>query len=508
VTFRSILFPQDTTPPQATEAPAFFIDLNLDQIVDAITAPKEEYALTSYFYTPLLDVDSIYYRHEIMKDLEDAGLLEHIRHFAEQMRTMRKQLAQVDKLYYTLQKHRWFLSAVDVYCAAVTYLTDALGSTHLRSRGFVAFRDYLTAHVATDGFQMLLRHTKALIDDLASIEYSMLVYDNDVKVRQYESEADYSLEVTQTFAKFQQGSVKDYRVAFTESPDMNHVEAAVLEFVARLYADIFARLEAYCTANEHYVDATIRSFDREIQFYVGYLEYVSTLRRAGLKVCYPEISVNKDVYAYDSFDIALAHKLIPEHSAVVCNDFYLKGKERIFVVSGPNQGGKTTFARTFGQLHYLALIGCPVPGKDAQLFLFDNLFTHFEKEETITSLHGKLEDELFRIHDILEKATPRSIVIMNEIFTSTTLRDAIFLGRQVTDSIIRLDLLCVFVTFIDEMASLSDTIVSMVSTTVPDNPAVRTFKVVRKLADGRAYAVTIAEKYRLTYECLKERIRA
>ena len=70
----------------------------------------------------------------------------------------------------------------------------------------------------------------------------------------------------------------------------------------------------------------------------------------------------------------------------------------------------------------------------------------------------------------------------------------------------RLDLYCVWVTFIDEVAALGGKTVSMVSTVVAENPAQRTYKIVRRPADGLAYAMSIAEKYRLTYDMIKQRI--
>ncbi len=503
---RSILSDTPDDGPADAEPP-IFADLNLDQVVAAIVAGREDYDLAPLFHAPLHTVEAVHYRHQVMRDLEREPVLRAADAFAGRMGRMRQRLALARTLYYVRQQERWLLDAIKTYCHGVSTLAADLAAAELSSRGLLAFREYLLAYIESEPFATLVSDTEAREAELTDVTYLINIKGNRVRVSGYDGEADLSEEVLRTFAKFQESAVKDYRFSFSSPREMNHVEAQIVDLVARLHPDVFANLTEYCRRHRDYLDPELARFDREVQFFLSYLGFIAPLKAGGLRFCYPRVSAcSKEVAATAGFDLALASKVVSAGEAVVCNDFTLSEPERALVVSGPNQGGKTTFARMFGQLHYLGSLGLPVPAAEARLYLPDRIFTHFEREEDVANLRGKLEDELVRIREILAAATSDSLLIMNESFTSTTLSDAVLIGSEVMRQIIELDVLCVCVTFVDELASLGESTVSMMSTVVADDPAVRTFKIVRKPADGLAYAVALAQKHGLTYERLTQRV--
>jgi len=510
VTFTSILFDGAVGPPSAAaEVPDYAADLHLDDIVRAVTAGNEEHELARVFYQPLRDAEAITYRHDVFRDFEDAALLAAVRSFGQGMEVVMRRFEHASKARHPVDQERWLLGSAEVFSSAVRELNGALHRANPSSAGLSGFRDWLTRHVESATLTTLEADTRQVKAALHGVDYRLRIHGLKVTITRFRSEPDYSAEVLETFDKFRQdGERKLYDWRFDQGSDMNHVEVAILDRVARLHPDVFAGLHEYAQRHHSFLDPTIERFDREVRFYVAWLDFIERVQRGrDLRFCYPEVDdESQSVDARGTFDLALAASLVGTGQRVVPNDVELRGGERIVVVTGPNQGGKTTLARAVGQLHHLARIGVPVPGRSVRLPMVDRIFTHFERQERVEDLSSKLEDDLRRIHGILEQTTPRSLLILNESFTSTTVDDQLFIGRQVMRRIVELGPTCVVVTFLDELAILDRAIVSMVGTVDPEDSTRRTFEIVRRPPDGLAYALAIAEKHRVTYPSVKARL--
>lgn len=505
----SILYPSDSSYSESESAtssdmPEYFHDLNLDQVTADIVGGFGFYELNEFYYHPLQDLSSINFRHQVFADLMNDNIFAVFNDFSVGIQRMRARIERSQKLHNLRQRHRWMLDAVEGYCTTVTELVQKSQGLNIRSSGLNKFVSFLNDYLRSEYFQTLSRNSHSLKEQISAIRYNLFISANRIVVTPHRGETDYGAEVEETFERFRHGTVNEYTVNFPNWPDMNPVEEKILEIVVNMQPLLFDEIQSFVASNINYADPTVVSVERELQFYISYLGYISKLDRAAVRFSFPELLKDtKCVEVRGLFDIALAQKVVGDGKSVVPNDLVLEPPKQLAVITGPNSGGKTTFARAFGQLSYLSKLGCPVPAKKATLPLFDQIFTHFEREENLDDLRGKLEDELVRIHKILDQATGHSLIIMNESFGDTTLEDSKLLGHAVLSQIIDLGAICICVTFVDELASIGDATLSLMSTVEPNDPTKRTYSIVVQDANGLAYALAIAEKYGLTYRRLK-----
>jgi len=506
-TFHSILFESSEDQPLRDDStmPDFFTDLNLDQIIGEIVDGSEEYRLEHFFYHPLTKPSAVRYRLEVMQDLENSSLFDHLTDFSHQMRKVREYMQFSRDVHHKHQKMKWNLDAASLYCDVLQNLNLRLESTSYTSMALKLFHNWLAEYIRSEPFMNLEKETKDLVHAFDSIHYAIEVETGKVTFLPDNSQTNYSAELLKTFENFSIPALDD-NIQLFPNLEMCVLETKMTDILRNMYPECFLWLERYSEKHDGFMHETVSRFERELQFYLCCLNFIDRLKAKGFRFCIPHFPEKKKVAVTAGYDLALAHK-VQNAAAIISNDFELNEDECIFVLSGPNQGGKTTFARAFGQILYLAGLGCPVPAGSAELFLPDRIFTHFSREENPNVNAGRLKDDLFRMKNILQQCSSKSLAIINELFASTTSQDAFVMGKRILDTFLSINCIVLYITHIHELSDISPKIVSLTAQVdETGNTAKRTYTIRRQRPNGRAYANTIVEKHRLTYREIKERI--
>jgi DNA mismatch repair ATPase MutS len=360
--------------------------------------------------------------------------------------------------------------------------------------------------IKRDRIIKLKTDTEKLIAQFDEMKFNLQIKRDRIIIHPGYLEDDYCKQLQDTFRE-ETDELHFYQKNPFGTPLLSALEGAVLNVLKKPYAQTFVELSEFAGKYQDFISPIISEFELESQFYLSFCLYRKKMMELNYHFCYPTISKDGEFRITKGYDLALAKKNAQQKKEVVYNDCYFNRGERFFVITGPNQGGKTTFARALGQMVYFASLGLAIPCQTAVLPVFDGIYTHFAVEENLDTGAGKLKEELLRLKDMMSNVTRNSFVIINEIFTSATSYDAYIMGKKVINYFMEEDCLGVYVTHIYELTKDDDRIVSLVAALLSDDSNIRTFKIERKSADGRSYANTIVEKHRMTYQEIKERIR-
>jgi len=188
----------------------------------------------------------------------------------------------------------------------------------------------------------------------------------------------------------------------------------------------------------------------ELAFYVGCLNLHDKLAGLGLRACFPDpVETHERALAFRGlYDACLALRM---ERAVVANDLEA-GDRLLVVITGANQGGKSTFLRSVGLGQMMMQCGMFAPADTFRANTSDRLFTHFKREEDASMKSGKLDEELKRMSEVADQITPNSLLLLNESFAATNEREGSEIARQIVRALLERRIKILFVTHLYEFA--------------------------------------------------------
>ena len=497
----SILYPEKPEQALRTEEPACFQDLNLDQIFRPVLE-DDRWQLKELYYTLPSEQAVSCYRREVFRDLENEELrssLETYRKQAVQISAYARALFRDDMSLYDCGQ---LLRLCELYRSSALSLKDALERGAVQSEGLRKVHDHISVLCASDRMKQLEQDCAAVRAAFAPLRYTMVIRRNEIRFLRSEQPGFAAEAVEKLFARFADAETSSSLRKPDEIPVSSLNEEKILDSLSRLFPEQFEQLLEFADKYRGFDTSLARRLGQEIAYYTEWMRICAPLAQKGLPLALADFSDEAE-QVLGCYDLALA---LASPKEIVQNGYELRSGEKIMAVSGPNNGGKTTFARCFGQLHYLAALGLPIPASYAVLHFSEKVLTHFETEDAADSGSGRLRDDLLRLKGMTDQASQHTAVVINEIFTSTTLQDALALGEKMLAHLLEKNAYGVLVTFLDELASYGGGVVSMMCRTADEPGHKRLYQIIRTAQTRETYAKELAASHGLSKETILRRI--
>ena len=204
----------------------------------------------------------------------------------------------------------------------------------------------------------------------------------------------------------------------------------------------------------HFNNGIINFFEAlqfEIGFYYGCINLYTVLKELNAEMTFPiPDKINERNLVFKGlFDLSLS---ISGKKMAVSNELNAADK-KLFIITGANQGGKSTYLRSIGIAQILMQCGLFVPANFYRGNVCDSIYTHFTREEDISMNSGKLDEELKRMNDIVNNITSDSLLLLNEPFATTTEREGSRIAMDIIAALFEHHVKILLVTHLFELSN-------------------------------------------------------
>lgn len=527
------------------ELPRDFVDnMELDKVAEMIT-PHYQYRVLKLFDELCTDEEIINYRLDILDDFIDLPAL------AATVKKVINIMVENDRRnMYNLTTPDSFsqlddaISGFDAYieCMEIMHAFYEKTKDKIHSEGIKRLFGFFEEHYGDKHYTSLKKEIdelkKALSNRIRSVTVAINLDERLVPVSagiiELSSER-YSLKPSLVDriichgAKFNDKTVvKNLRRRFNESEVsddklVNTVDKTLFDELDNITSNYVKMIGEVLDEYQKAGIADMRYIDYQLEYYMGIVQMIEACENAGIKMCRPNVlpmsqrrAVIKDifdpVYFRESRLYNLDHK---EKKSVVTNDISFDDDGSFYVLTGANNGGKTTFLRAVGICQIMAQTGMYVPASYCEISMVDYIYTQFPKEEKTGIDTSRFTTEIKEFKQISDTITNHSLLLMNESIQSTTPRECIEVACELLRVFCKMGVRGVFATHLVDIAfktvelNKDDTLRSRLVSIVADadeETGERKYKIVKGMPRDNSFAETILNKYGIDISSIESRI--